>query len=60
MNDLEDKYALFALTEDTRQRLAQLAQLQLLANNTTHRIVVETIVVQHGHRTVIHREERGG
>ena len=60
MNDINDKYARFALTEDARQRLVQLAQLQKLANDTAQRIVVETVIIQHGNRTGFQREERGG
>jgi hypothetical protein len=60
MSDLEDKYALFALTEDMRKRLVQLAQLHALGKDMTNRVVVEIVVVQHGDRTVIEREERGG
>lgn len=60
MNDFEDKYALFALSEDIRKHLDQLARFQTLGKETTNRVVVETVVIQHGDRTIIDREERGG
>jgi hypothetical protein len=60
MNDIEDKYARFALTEHMRQHLVELAQFQSIGKETTNRVIVETVVVQHGDRTVIDREERGG
>lgn len=58
MNEIEDKYALFNLTEDERSRLVQLAQFALPPIQNERHIVVETVVVQGGDRTVIKREER--
>ncbi len=60
MNDLEDKYSQFGLSDDMRKRLVDLAQLQDLGKVHAERVVVETVVVQHGDRTTIKREERGG
>lgn len=58
MNDIESQYALFGLTEDNRRRLTQLMQLAAPPDPSAHRIVVETVIVQDGARTVIEREER--
>jgi hypothetical protein len=58
MNDIETRYALFNLTEDNRRRLMQLLQLAAPPDPSEHRIVVETVIVHDGARTVIEREER--
>lgn len=58
MNNIEEKYTLFGLTEDSRARLTQLAQLASPPIPNEHRIVVETVVVQDGDRIVVEREER--
>ena len=60
MNEIEDKYALFALSEDMRKHLVELAQVQTFGKEAAKRVIVETVVVQHGDQTVIDREERGG
>ena len=58
MNDIETQYAFFGLTEDNRRRLMQLTQLASPPDANALRIVVETVIVQDGDRTVIEREER--
>lgn len=58
MNDIESRYALLGLTEDNRRRLTHLTELALPLDATKHRIVVETVIIQDGNRTVIEREER--
>lgn len=58
MTDLEKKYSLFGLTENTQTRLTQLASLGSLSTIQQRRIVVETVVVQDGNRIVIDKEER--
>lgn len=60
MNEIEDKYVLFALSEDMRKHLVELAHVQTFGKETPKRVIVETVVVQHGNRTVLDREERGG
>ncbi|NOS83364.1 MAG: hypothetical protein HOP32_17465 [Nitrospira sp.] len=60
MTEIEDKYALFALSDDMRKHLVELAQVQTFGKETPKRVIMETVVVQHGDRTVIDREERGG
>jgi hypothetical protein len=58
MNDIELKYALFGLTEDVRRRLVQLKQLSSPLKDNNRLVVVETVIVQGGERTVIDREEQ--
>lgn len=58
MIDIEQKYSLFHLTEDTRTRIVQLAKLASLSTVQQRRMVVETVVVQDGKRMVIDKEER--
>jgi hypothetical protein len=60
MNDLEFKYAQFGLSEEMRKRFVELAQLQTFGKDIANRVIVETVVVQQGDRTVVNREERGG
>ncbi|MBO3707758.1 MAG: hypothetical protein J5X21_15345 [Candidatus Accumulibacter sp.] len=58
MTDIEQKYSLFGLTEDTRTKLVQLTKLASLSTVQQRRVVVETVVVQDGNRMVIDKEER--
>jgi hypothetical protein len=58
MNDIETRYALFGLTEDDRHRITQLTQLASSRDAKPQRIVVETVILQDGDRTLIEREER--
>ena len=60
MNDTEDKYALFGLTEEVRKRLVQLADLRPPPEPDARRLIVETVIVHDGARTTIRREEQGG
>lgn len=58
MTEIEKKYSLFGLTEDTRTKLVQLTTLASLLTVQRRRIVVETVVVRDGNRMVIDKEER--
>jgi len=58
VNEIETKYALFGLTEDVRHRLIQLTQLSSQQRGNERLVIVETVIVQDGERTVIDREEQ--
>ena len=60
MNDVEEKYALFGLTKEVRDRLVKLSELQTPLESPSRRLVVETVVIQDGARTVIRKEETLG
>lgn len=60
MDDIEHKYAHFELTEVGRQRLLHLAQFQSTGKEQKPRVIVVTVVVQDGNRTIIEREVRCG
>jgi hypothetical protein len=58
MDDIESKYALLGLTDEARARLVQLGLMAKLPQEERRRIVIETVIVQDGDRTVVEREER--
>lgn len=58
MNDIEAKFALFGLTEDVRRRLVHLEQLSLQPKDNDCFVVVETVIVQDGKRTIIGRDKQ--
>ncbi|MEP6889306.1 MAG: hypothetical protein ABI955_01260 [Nitrospirota bacterium] len=60
MNDIEDKYAQFGLTEEVRQRLVQLSALRPPTDVATPLLIVETVIIQGGNRTIVSKEEQGG
>jgi hypothetical protein len=58
MNEIDARYAAFCLTEENRQRLVDLPKpAPSLPASSSFRVVVETIIVQHGDRTVVCSEE---
>ena len=58
MDDIEGKYALLGLTEETRACLMELRRMNDQPQRLHTRLVVETVVLQDGQKTVIEREER--
>ena len=58
MDDIERAYVLLGLSDEERARLNRLTQLANPTQGPHRRIVVETIVIEGGARTVVDREER--
>ncbi|MBK9948791.1 MAG: hypothetical protein IPP12_16610 [Nitrospira sp.] len=60
MNDIAGKYAKFGLTAEVRHQLVQLSTLRPPTDGATPRLLVETVIIQDGNRTIVNKEERGG
>jgi hypothetical protein len=58
MPDIEGKYELFQLNNELREHLRQLSDSHFPFSTSRNRIVVETVVVENGERTIVRKEEQ--
>lgn len=58
MEDIQKKYECFRLNTDLRDHLWQLAGDHFPLGQPRRRIVVETIVISNGERTIVSTEEQ--
>ncbi len=58
MEDINEKYKLFQLTDDLRQHLLRLSDSRFPLQKPSARVLVETLIMQDGETKVMNKEEQ--
>lgn len=58
MNDISKQYECFQLNDDLRNHLLKLASDQYPLGQPQRRLIVETVVLKNGERTLVRTEEQ--